>query len=563
MKKTFSRLSILLTSLLVVSCSPKGESSNSELNSKSSSNNETSSSLSSNNNNNTQSSQNNNSSSEVIPDVDILPKLTFTFDPNDPDADFATKATKTDLSRPEVMGTFKLENCPDEYAFEGIEGGLKVRGNQTAGWAKKGFRIKLDKKRNLMGLNGGSEFKKWVLLADAKDTCLIRTAMGLNIAKAICKDEENIWVSDFTPVSVYLNDQYWGYYYLAEQKEVNANGNGRVHLPETKKTNTGIDIGYCFELDYYASREREKGAEGDPTFNVTYSPKEITYNTESVIANNGNHVVRTYTMLSDVTDGPKDENGDPSEAYNENNSNQIAFIKHRLESLYTVLYEGAVNNAAKAIENNEVVNSSDTVEEVIKANFDINTWVDGFILSAFQCAPDLGYSSFYMSFDNSESGNKKLRFDCPWDFDSNFGNRNNFIPKANEASSSGGFGGYGGQSYDPYWVNRTSNMWINLFSKLDFFNDLVKAKWNKLREEQAFENMFHMVNTYFSTYDSEIQKNHKRWPNNDAANELRDPFKKTSDYKKAQQETISWCSKRVNYLEGKWGNGRNPVNTNI
>ena len=70
-----------------------------------------------------------------------------------------------------------------------------------------------------------------------------------------------------------------------------------------------------------------------------------------------------------------------------------------------------------------------------------------------------------------------------------------------------------------------------------------------------------MVNTYFSTYDSEIQKNHKRWPNNDAANELRDPFKKTSDYKKAQQETISWCSKRVNYLEGKWGNGRNPVNT--
>ena len=551
-----------MISFLTISCSSKGQSLSSANNS-SGNESKSSSSLSSSKSSNEQSSkQSTSSSKEEEQEVNILPKLTFTFDPNDPDADFATKATKTDLSRPEVQGTFKLENCPEQYAFEGVVGGLKVRGNQTAGWKKKGFRIKLDKKKNLMGLNNGSEFKKWVLLADAKDTCLIRTAMGFNIAKAICKDEENIWVSDFTPVSVYLNDQYWGYYYLAEQKEVNKNGTGRVHLPEVKKTDTGIDIGYCFELDYYASREREKGADGDPTFNVTYSPKEISYNTESVIANNGNHVVRTYTMLSDITDGPKDENGDPTAAFNENNSNQIAFIKKRVESLYTVLYEAAKNNVAKTIENNEVVDSSDTVENVIKANFDINTWVDGFILNAFDCAPDLGYSSFYMSFDNTESGNKKLRFDCPWDFDSNFGNRNNFIPNADSASSSGGFGGYGGQSYDPYWVDRTSNMWINLFAKLDFFMDLVKIKWNKLREEQAFENMFHMMNTYFTNYDLEIQKNHKRWPTNDAANELRSPFKNTSDYKKAQTETISWCSKRVNYLEGKWGTGRDPVNTN-
>ena len=530
-----------------------------------SSNNEVSSSLntSSSNAQKSSSSNNTNSSSSInLDDVNILPKLTFTFDPNDPDADFATKATKTDLSRPEVQGTFKLENCPDEFKFEGKIGGLKVRGNQTAGWKKKGFRIKFDKKQGMMGLNNGSEFKKWVLLADAKDVCLIRTAMGFNISKAICKDEENIWVSDFTPVSLYLNDQYWGYYYLAEQKEVNSNGTGRVHLPETKKSNTGTDIGYCFELDYYASREREKGADGDPTFDLVYSPKEISYNTESVIANNGNHVVRTYTMLSDIVDGPKDENGDPSEAWNDKNSNQIAFIKKRLESLYTVLYEGAVNHKAKTIENNEVVDSSDTVENVIKANFDLNTFADGFILNAFDCAPDLGYSSFYMSFDNSETGDKKLRFDCPWDFDSNFGNRNNFIPNADSASSSGGFGGYGGQSYDPYWVDRTSNMWIQLMGKLDFFNDIVKAKWNKLREEQAFENMFHMVNTYFEEYDLEIQKNHSRWPTNDAANELRSPFKNTKDYKKAQTETISWCAKRVNYLESKWGTGRANINTN-
>jgi len=204
------------------------------------------------------------------------------------------------------------------------------------------------------------------------------------------------------------------------------------------------------------------------------------------------------------------------------------------------------------------VESSDSIEQVMADNYDLATWVDGFILNAFDCAPDLGYSSFYMSFDNSADGAKKLRFDVPWDFDSNFGNRNNFIPTADTASS----GGYWSGNFDPYYMDRTSNMWMQLIGKLDFFMDMVKARWNELREEQVFENMFHLMNTYFSDYDAEIHRNIYRWPTNDAANELRDPFKNTSQYKEAETETINWCAKRINYLEGRWGNGRANINTN-
>jgi len=210
-----------------------------------------------------------------------------------------------------------------------------------------------------------------------------------------------------------------------------------------------------------------------------------------------------------------------------------------------------VNNVAKTIVDDEVVDSDESVEKVINDNFDINTWVDGFIIYSFVCAPDVGYSSFYMSFDNTSTGEKKLRFDVPWDFDSNFGNRINFIVNPDQKNG----------TYDPYYMDRTSNMWLQLFGKLDFFIDAVKVKWNKIRDENVFEYMIYSMKSYFTKLDGEIRRNHYRWPENDAAvhnsfNEIREPFKDPRNYKDAEKETIRWCNSRVNYLESRWGNNR-------
>ena len=136
----------------------------------------------------------------------------------------------------------------------------------------------------------------------------------------------------------------------------------------------------------------------------------------------------------------------------------------------------------------------------MRQHFDINAWVDGFIINAVSCPPDLGYSSFYMSFDNSATGDKKLRYDVPWDFDSNFGNRKDFIVNA-----------------DQLYVDNTYNTWIYQLSKLSFFINAVKTKWNQIRNNKLFENMITMMKKYFTDYDKEIQRNHYRWPENDAA----------------------------------------------
>jgi len=448
-----------------------------------------------------------------IAQTNVVPELRFTT--NIPEEiSFAKTTKKGDPNRPEIAGTFTLANCDEKFNMTNVPGTMKVRGNQTSSWAKKSFAIKFNTETNILGLNNGREFKKWVLLADAKDTALIRTALGLYISNAICKDDENVWVSDFTPVSVYLNDEYWGYYYLAENKEVL---NGRINLPVTPAGYNDTDIGYCFELDYYAKDEAKK-SDGSPVFTVSYKPKEITYSVEKSLANFG--AIKTYTMLSEIT----------------NEETQLPFIKNKVESLYTILYEAAMNGVAKTISNNgTVVDSTESLEKIISDYFDLNSFADGYIINEYDCAPDVGYSSFYMSFDNSATGDKKLRFDNPWDFDSNFGNRKNFITDAEDL-----------------YLTRTSNMWLQLLGKLDFFMDIVKAKWNKLREEEVFENMLNMMTTYFHDFDSEFQRNFERWPKNDASNELREPFKSTSDYLKAEDETLNWCTKRVNYLEAQW-----------
>ena len=502
----------------------------------------------------------------------VLPEIRFDFSTSDPNANFATAARSTDTTRPKVNGKLRITNAGDKNTAEPYPNvDMKVRGNQTAGFDKKGFQIKFNaSKTNLLGLNGGKKFKKWVLLADAKDTTISRTALGLTMSKGVIGEDSNVWSSDFTPVSVYLNDKYWGMYMLAEQKEVKK---GRIKLDEPEDANENpimtTDIGYCFELDYYARNESAKGADGDPTFSIDYGNyfKSSDYKIESCLANSGLGLVKTYTMNSDINDGPED-------AYtNDANSEQVKFIKARLQALFNVLGEAAKNKTAKDInDNNQVVSTSMTVRQTIEKNFDLNAWAEGFIINAVCLPPDVGYSSFYMSYNNAPNGDKKLRYDNPWDFDSNFGNRRNFIEKPDEASSSGG--GWGGQSsYDPYFMDRTANMWLQLLGKLDFFmNDYVKPKWNAARDNGTFEDMIKLAKTYYQYYDGEYAKNFAKWTttqasdnnvgsyfNGDGVNsgELRKPFVNVNERKDAQKETLNWLAKRVNYLEKKWAPEKN------
>ena len=83
-------------------------------------------------------------------DQKVLPEIRFTFDTTDANADFATKARSTDKTRPTVDGKISVANVPDDMKLTDLKATMKVRGNQTAGFDKKGFQIKFDKKQTVL-----------------------------------------------------------------------------------------------------------------------------------------------------------------------------------------------------------------------------------------------------------------------------------------------------------------------------------------------------------------------------------------------------------------------------
>lgn len=126
---------------------------------------------------------------------------------------------------------------------------IRGRGNSTWSMAKKPYRIKLNKKANLLNLP--AKAKSWTLLANHADKTLIRNALAFKISTLIGME--------FTPsarfVDLILNDRFLGNYMLSDQVQVNQ---GRVEVDEL--TNSDVDKelitgGYLLEIDGFAASE--------------------------------------------------------------------------------------------------------------------------------------------------------------------------------------------------------------------------------------------------------------------------------------------------------------------
>ena len=92
---------------------------------------------------------------------------------------------------------------------------IRGRGNYTwTGFDKKPYRLKLDKKQALMGME---KSKHWALLAHADDSKgFLRNAVGFQLSRLIGLP----WTPGDAPVEVVLNGDYIGLYFLTETVRV-------------------------------------------------------------------------------------------------------------------------------------------------------------------------------------------------------------------------------------------------------------------------------------------------------------------------------------------------------
>ena len=402
-----------------------------------------------------------------------------------------------------VGATISVNHCEDKYAMNAVPGKVKVRGNYTSTYAKKPIRIKFDSKQKMLGLNNDNKYKSWVLLANWKDTSLLRDASAFYLGNALV-ESDGYYTSDFRFVKVYLNGAYNGVYLLVEQQEI---ATTRVNIPESKSASDSINTGYFLEFDGYYKNEPN-----NQKFTVTYNDVKT--------GNNG------FTVSNDIM-----------------NDNQYNFIKKVTQNIWNVVYDAlkkshtnlstspyhTIDDNGDYVTDTTITSAREAVSRVI----DINSLVNMYILHDILEDRDIGFSSFYFALDFSSSGNHKLTYTAPWDFDYAVGN--NTFENAMRANlntqklMNDGRLTYSGRKYklkntatlsktdfsftnkDGLYCQRTDNPWFVVFSNEQWLWDMIYTRWNDAKDKGLFTGVLDMIDTMTTKYETDYNENFKKW----------------------------------------------------
>ncbi|MFT4036073.1 MAG: CotH kinase family protein [Patulibacter sp.] len=116
---------------------------------------------------------------------------------------------------------------------------IKGRGNSTWSMPKQPYRLKLDKKKSLLGM---ASSKHWVLLADWADPSLLRNELAFELGR----QTSLAWTPQQRAVEVMLNGEYVGVYHLTQQVRVDAD---RVNIDVSDLADDPSAGGYLLERD--------------------------------------------------------------------------------------------------------------------------------------------------------------------------------------------------------------------------------------------------------------------------------------------------------------------------
>lgn len=175
-------------------------------------------------------------------------------------------------------------------------GTTRERGNASRDFPKKPWRIKFDKKQNV--LDAPAKAKKWTLINNYGDKTLMRNLLAFELSKQMGMT----YTPYGTAVDVLLNGEYKGCYQLCDQVTINKN---RVNITEmTPEDNQGSALtgGYLIEVDAYANKEKSwfNSKKGNPVTIKSPDEDEITANQKQYIYNFFNMMENQWSTYLDV-----------------------------------------------------------------------------------------------------------------------------------------------------------------------------------------------------------------------------------------------------------------------
>ena len=124
-------------------------------------------------------------------------------------------------------------NGRDSYANRWLHAGIRGRGNSTWEWyAKKPYRIKLDEKEKMLGID---KAKSWVLLANYRDVTDMMNTYVFELGRMMGLPYTN----HTRYVELFVNGNYVGVYQLTEQIQQNKN---RVNVSDERGILLTLDV---------------------------------------------------------------------------------------------------------------------------------------------------------------------------------------------------------------------------------------------------------------------------------------------------------------------------------
>lgn len=136
--------------------------------------------------------------------------------------------------------TLSLENTED--VLLNMSGGIRLRGNSTAGYIKKPYRIRFDQKQSLFGLD---KAKSWVLLAEYLDPSCMHNYAAMYLGQA---SDALAFTPTIHQVNLYLDGEYMGIYSLCEQVE-EKEGRLDLEIPITADMTKLMDFNFLVCMD--------------------------------------------------------------------------------------------------------------------------------------------------------------------------------------------------------------------------------------------------------------------------------------------------------------------------
>ncbi len=161
-------------------------------------------------------------------------------------------------------GYLAMRDAAGAVVYDGALTHVKLRGNTSAQFSKKGYQIKLAEGTDLLGMG---KAKKWVLTANYRDHSLIRNQVVFAMSEYIGMP----WTPECRPVELYLNHAYNGLYLLQEKVEI---GRSRVNIRDLESATEEVNSSPLADMENLGNKKAT--AETFKYVDIPNNPEDIT-----------------------------------------------------------------------------------------------------------------------------------------------------------------------------------------------------------------------------------------------------------------------------------------------